>query len=256
MFKPVLNQLTAILAQSEEDASRFKALGATADRVQVLGNIKFDLQMHVQDKPDCAQLQAQWGDARTVVLAASTHEDEEKQWLSRLPRLKEAIPDILLLIAPRHPERFQPVYQLSASMSFKTGLRSQPETVNADLDVVVLDCMGELLNFYQLSDYAFVGGSLVPIGGHNVLEPIAMQAPVFCGPFMNNSKAICRDLCEANAMVIAEDADALMESLVAMYQTPGARAQQVENASAVLEMNRGSLVRYMERVQQAMSERV
>ncbi len=249
MFKPVLNQFTAIFAQSEDDAKRFIALGAAEDLVQVLGNIKFDLQMRISASKDCEQLKNQWGKERTVVIAASTHNDEEKQILSRLSKLKAVIPDVVLLIVPRHPERFDEVYQLSGAQGFTTGRRSQAATIDNHTDVIVIDSMGELLSFYQTSDYAFVGGSLVPIGGHNVLEPIAVQVPVFTGPYMNNSKAICRDLCAAEALVMAEGVDELIAAIGVMHGNKAKRRQQIANASRVLEANKGTVGRYMEKIE-------
>lgn len=249
LFRPVLNQFTAILAQSDLDAQRFKRLGAAEPLVNVLGNMKFDLQMQVTAKIECLKLKEQWGEQRTVFIAASTHDDEEKQILSQLPKLQAAIPGLLLLIAPRHPERFQPVYQLSKTQGFKTGLRSQAESIDSNTEVLVTDSLGELLSFYQLSDYAFVGGSLVPVGGHNVLEPIAVKVPVFCGPYMQNSKAICQDLREARAIVIAANVVELIDELILMHQNNPQRQQQITNASAVLSANQGTVARYMETIE-------
>jgi 3-deoxy-D-manno-octulosonic-acid transferase len=255
MFKPILNQLTAIFTQSDEDAKRFIALGAAADKVEVLGNMKFDVQLQAPTSNANQELKEKWGMARTVVIAASTHDDEEKQLLTRLSSLKIGIPNVLLLFAPRHPERFQDVYTMSRALGFKTGLRSLPATIDDDTEVVVIDSLGELLSFYQVSDYAFVGGSLVPIGGHNVLEPIAVQVPVFCGPFMNNSKEICRDLDAVGAMLMVENADGLIAALIDMYLNEVQRQQQIKNASAVLSANRGAVIRCMERIEPLLSSR-
>lgn len=245
-FKPILAQFNAIFTQSELDALRFKALGAPVEKVHVLGNMKFDLQMEVLNQGSYEQLKIAWGKSRPVLIAASTHDDEENQILTRLNTLKAAIPELVLLIAPRHPERFKAIYELSQRHEFKTGLRSQPESIDATIDVLVLDSLGELPGFYKMSDYAFVGGSLVPVGGHNVLEPIAMQVPVFCGPFMQNSKTICSDLCVANAMQQVADCDALITALIAMHHDPSQRARQIANATAVLEANQGSVARYLD----------
>ncbi len=244
-FKPVLAQFKAIYAQSEGDAKRFIALGAPVARVHAVGNMKFDLHVHVSNKGCFDRLKVTWGKQRPVLILASTHDDEENQLLSVLIKLKAAIPDIVLLIAPRHPERFKAVYELIQQHGVKTGLRSQPETISTRTDVVVLDSMGELLGFYQVSDYAFVGGSLVPVGGHNVLEPIAMQVPVFCGPYMHNSKSICADLCAAGAIQMVDHVDALITAIIAMHKDPVQRACQIANATAVLEANRGSVARYL-----------
>ncbi len=247
-FKPVLMQFQAIYAQSVLDAKRFISLGAPVDRVHVAGNMKFDIQVSVTNQACIKELKARWGKQRPVFIAASTHDDEESRILGCLPRLQAAIPDLLCLIAARHPERFNSVYELSRQQGFKTGLRSHPETIDKDTDVVVLDSLGELMGFYQVSHYAFVGGSLVPVGGHNVLEPIAMQVPVFCGPFMQNSKSVCADLCAAKAMQIVADANALAESVIRMHQDPALGVQQVQNATGVLEANRGSVARYLDLV--------
>ena len=247
LLKPVLNQLTSILAQSEGDAKRFIALGADESLVTVAGNMKFDMPLAPEDKPFLF-FKVQWGSGRPVVIAASTHDNEEQQLLTQLDRLKKGIPGVILLFAPRHPERFQDIYRLSCEQGWHTGLRSQPESITTETDVVVLDSLGELSNFYQISDYAFVGGSLVSIGGHNVLEPILVNVPVFSGPFVMNFKQICKDLLNADAIILADDAEKLIDSMIVMHQNPKQRQQQVDNAAAVLEANRGALDRCMARV--------
>ena len=246
MFKPILNQFAAILAQSNDDAKRFIALGASAHLVSVLGNMKFDVQLQVSQNNQYQQLKEKWGAERAVFIAASTHDNEEKQLLSRLNLLKEAIPHLILLIAPRHPERFKEIYNMSCGHGFTTELRSQLTTLHANTEVVVIDSLGELINFYQLSDYAFVGGSLVPVGGHNVLEPIVVEVPAFCGPYMNNSKEICRDLRAAGAIVMVKSADELITAIISMHHDPLQRQQKITNASAVLHANRGAVVHYLE----------
>lgn len=248
LIKPLLNQFTRIFAQSADDARRFEALGAEHERVVALGNMKFDLQIPDNKSAIFADLQTHWGKDRSVVIAASTHEDEELQILSRLKKLQVGVDKMILLIAPRHPERFQSVYQLAVDQGFNVGLRSKLSSLNPDNEVVILDCLGELMGFYQISDYAFVGGSLVPVGGHNMLEPIAMQVPVFSGPQVHNFKTICRDLQEAQAIEIASDADDLVARIIAVHQDQAKRTGLVENATAVLESNKGAVARYVAEV--------
>jgi 3-deoxy-D-manno-octulosonic-acid transferase len=249
-FKPMLANFTGIMTQSEEDAQRFISLGATQNLVSVCGNIKFDLQMKIPNLSLCHDLKERWGFSRPMVIAASTHEGEEKQLLTAFKQLKNAIPNVLLTIAPRHPERFQVVYNLCQQMGFNTGLRSQAETINPNLDIMVIDSMGELLGFYQISDFAFVGGSLVPIGGHNVLEPIAMEVPVFTGPHMQNSKSICQDLCAVKAMQLFSNAEDIFAAIVQMYQDKVSRARQIASATHFLEKNKGSLGRYLQKIEE------
>lgn len=249
IFKPILNQLTRILAQSQEDARRFMALGAESSRVQAVGNLKFDMPSVELDSILSSTFSQAWGEERVVVIAASTHENEEEQLLSRLTTLQRAIPHVLLLIAPRHPERFQSVYQLSQQHGFQTGLRSNPATINTQSEVVVLDSLGELVLFYALSDYAFVGGSLVPVGGHNVLEAIAVNAPVFCGPYMNNAQSICDALLAVDGIEQAENVDDLIQKLIALHEDPQRRIRQMEQALTVLRANQGTLLRCMKEVE-------
>ncbi len=252
LFKPVLNQFKFIFAQSEDDAQRFKALGAAEDKVVVLGNMKFDLQTQHINSAIFLELKQYWGSQRPVVIAASTHDDEEEQLLLRLKRLQTGMPNMILLIAPRHPERFQKVYQLSIDQGVNTGLRSKVDTLNSNNEVIILDSLGELLGFYQISDYAFVGGSLVPVGGHNVLEPIAMQVPVFSGPQVHNFKTICRDLKVAHAIELAENADDLIDKIIAVHQDNDKKRTLIHNATTVLEANKGAVERYLKQAEAVM----
>ncbi|HAT6821792.1 TPA: 3-deoxy-D-manno-octulosonic acid transferase [Legionella pneumophila] len=252
LFKPVLNQFSGILTQSNEDAERFIALGANADLVHVLGNMKFDLQINSVDRSQYRELKSHWGEDRPTIIAASTHDDEESQILSQLPRLQEAIPGVVLLIAPRHPERFQTVYQLSVQAGFNTGCRSNLNTISRENEVVILDSLGELLGFYQISDFAFVGGSLVPVGGHNVLEPIAMNVPVLSGNQVHNFKSICRELKEAQAILLVNHANELVDAIIKLYQDRESQNTMVANASSVLESNKGSVVRYLQKIESAL----
>ncbi|KTD57286.1 lipid IV(A) 3-deoxy-D-manno-octulosonic acid transferase [Legionella shakespearei] len=253
IFKPVLNHFSAIFPQNEDDAKRFIKLGVREDIVQVLGNMKFDLQTHTVNKEQFTALKNAWGKERVVVIAASTHENEESLILAQLKRLQQAIPDVVLLIAPRHPERFQTVYQLCEQCGFNTGLRSDVTTLSSANEVVVLDSLGELLGLFQISDYAFVGGSLVPIGGHNVLEPIAMGIPVFSGNQVHNFKTICRDLNEAEAIVLVSNADELMDRMIQLHQDKALKDQMVKNATSVLDQNKGAVLKHLQRIEVALS---
>lgn len=249
IIKPVLNQFSAILPQGSEDAKRFIALGAQPELVHVLGNIKFDLQTNTIDSKKFSDLKSQWGAERIAVIAASTHENEEAQILAQLKRLQAAVPGVVLLIAPRHPERFQEVYQLAVHAGFNTGLRSNLNSLSAANEVVVLDSLGELLGMYQISDYAFVGGSLVPVGGHNVLEPIAMNIPVLTGNQVHNFKAICADLVDAQAILLVQQANEVIDGIIKLHVDQGLRQQMVCNATAVFERNKGAVLRHLHQIE-------
>ncbi|KTD15147.1 3-deoxy-D-manno-oct-2-ulosonic acid transferase [Legionella gratiana] len=252
LIKPILNQFAAILAQGEEDARRYITLGAREEIVHVLGNMKFDLQTKSIESQRFSHLKGYWGAARVTIIAASTHENEEAQILSQLKRLQQAIPDVILLIAPRHPERFQAVYQLCIQSGFKTGLRSDLQTLCPENEIVVLDSLGELLGLYQISDYAFVGGSLVPVGGHNVLEPIAMNVPVLSGNQIHNFKAICDELKAAQGMLLVQSAKEVIDGIIKLHTDPTLRKQMIQNATAVFEKNKGSVVRHLHQIEAVM----
>jgi len=249
LIKPVLNQFQAIMAQSEMDARRFRDLGADASRVEATGNVKFDLNTQDIDREKYSQMQALWGAERRALILASTHHDEETQILTQAKRLKDHIPGVLILIAARHPERFQTVFSLAESLGFNTGRRSQPETLTPDKDVIILDSLGELLGFYSVSDYAFLGGSFVPVGGHNMLEAIAMQVPVLTGPQVHNFKSIVRDLKTAEAIVMVNDADELISRVIELEKNPAQRNRLIEQATMVLESNKGALSRYLDKIE-------
>lgn len=252
LFNPVLNQFTAILAQNKNDAARYIALGAQNDLVKIYGNMKFDVKTNEIDSKPYLELKNCWGASRPVIIAASTHEGEESQILQNLNKLQQAIPNIILLIAPRHPERFKSVYQLCLESGLNTGLRSNVESLSPKNDVIVLDSLGELLAWYQMSDYAFVGGSFIPIGGHNVLEPIAMKVPVFSGHLVHNFKAICDDLQEKEAIHIVHNIDELIESIIKLSNDKELRDRIVINATGVLESNKGSVERHLNLIEQVM----
>jgi len=248
-FRTTLRRFNLIMAQSELDARRLMHMGADDKRVQVLGNIKFDLPLPHDFPQELTQLQKTWGATRPVLIAASTHADEEQQLLSILPTLQQSIPGLLLLIAPRHSERFATVFSLCTQQGFKTGRRSETNTLEASCEVIVLDSMGELLAFYALSHYAFVGGSLVPIGGHNVLEPIALNVPVFCGPFMHNSQSLIDELITAQAIRSVANSEALARELITLHHDLVARETQINNARALWLANQGAVLRHIERME-------
>lgn len=250
LIRPILNQFTAILAQGEEDARRYIALGAKKERVYVLGNMKFDLQTNTISSERFSDLKNRWGEDRVVVIAASTHEHEESQLLLELKRLQRAIPGVILLIAPRHPERFQAVYHLCTQSGFKTGLRSDLITLSPENEIVVLDSLGELLGLYQISNYAFVGGSLVPVGGHNVLEPIAIKVPVISGSHVHNFKAICDDLKRAEGILIVQQASEVIDGMIKLHRESSFRELMIQNATSVFERNKGSVNRHIQHLEE------
>lgn len=248
-FKPILNQFTGILAQGESDAEHFIELGARKSLVRVMGNMKFDMELSLVDSGPFKELKHKWGKERTVLIAASTHEDEESQILKQLKTLQAAIPDVLLILVPRHPERFKAIFQLCVQSGFNIGLRSNIQSISSANDIIVVDSVGELIGFYLVSDYAFVGGSLVPNGGHNVLEPIAVKIPVLSGPYVHNFKAICKALNEVQAIQFVKNAIELVEVVVRLHHNDELKKNMVERATLTLESNKGAVERHRQEIE-------
>jgi len=192
LTREMLESVAAVAAQTELDAGRFIDLGVAETKVQVTGSIKFDSSLPVDFAEKAAALRRQWGMQRTVWIAASTHEGEEEVVLDTFEKLKLEFSELLLVLVPRHPERFNRIATLCQQRGFIIARRSKDD-VNTNIDIYLGDTMGDLALLYAACDVAFVGGSLVPIGGHNLLEPAAVGVPVIMGPytFECEEKCVC-----------------------------------------------------------------
>ncbi|MBL4865422.1 MAG: lipid IV(A) 3-deoxy-D-manno-octulosonic acid transferase [Pseudomonadales bacterium] len=198
----MLAEISLLAAQAKPDAQRFLSLGLKPSQLTVTGSIKFDLAIDENLKIASLKTREQWGKGRLVFIAASTHVGEDEQILAVFDKLKASFPSLLLVIVPRHPERFDTVAQMIETHGFNMARRSlhdaeDNEKLMAGVDVLLGDTMGELLLLYGASDVAFVGGSLVSTGGHNVLEPLAYGVPAIVGPHMFNFQVISDLLLEA-----------------------------------------------------------
>ena len=239
-----LRTLRTVAAQSEGDAERFARLGARPDQLAVFGNLKFDTRIDPGVDDFARALRAR-NPGRPVWIAASTHPDEEAQVLAIDRRLRAQRPDLLMLWAPRHPERFRPVTQLAIDSGLQVATRTLTVLPEADDAVFVIDTLGELMLFYACADVAFVGGSLQPIGGHNLLEPAAVGAAIVTGPHLHNFSDIAEQLRHVDAVRIGIDADAVGEALDALLADPDERARMAEAGKRLVEQGRGALHRTM-----------
>lgn len=243
---PMLAEVSLIAVQTETEAGRFRQLGARPACVEVTGSIKFDLSIDPALPARAEELRAQWGASqRPLWIAASTHAGEDEIMLATHRQLLRQHPQALLVLVPRHPERFAAVAELCRREGFATVRRSQGEAVTPDTQVLVGDTMGELLFLYALADIAFVGGSLIPNGGHNLLEPAALGKPVLSGPHLFNFLEIAAQLREAGALQEVAGADQLAAAVEALWREP-ARAERMRAAGlAVLQANQGALARLL-----------
>ena len=246
LFRRVLDDVDRFCMQSRESADRLLDLGADPARVSVTGNLKFDaLNAHATQAADRGiprilrffRVSAD----RPVVVAGSTMRGEELAVLRAFGRMRAAAPRALLVLAPRHPERFAEVEQLARDEGFRTARRtSLAIDEEPAADVVVLDTVGELAELYRLATVAFVGGSLVPTGGHNILEPAVFGRPILFGPHMQNFAEIAEAFLDAGAAVQVDDEAALEAALRELVADPARRAALGRAARDIVEANRGA----------------
>ncbi len=209
--RSVLGAVTTVAAQSALDAERFRALGAP--RVEVLGNLKFDLALPAGEQPLTAVIATCWPAPRAVWAAVSTHEGEEQAALEAHRQLLQTHSNALLILVPRHPQRFDAVAAQIAAQGLSFVRRSALDAATSQAPVLLGDSMGEVMAYLAASQLAFVGGSLVPVGGHNVLEPAAIGLPVLFGPQMHNFLAARELLLGAAVAREVSDAASLAEAL-------------------------------------------
>ena len=239
---PMLAEMSLFAVQTEAEAQRFRDLGARAETVEVTGSIKFDLTIDPQLLQRAAELRGQWQALeRPVWIAASTHEGEDEVVLNAHRRLLANHPDALLILVPRHPERFNSVFELCQREGFATVRRSTGASVDAQTSVLLGDTMGELLFLYALADSAFVGGSLVANGGHNLLEPAALAKPVISGPHLFNFLDIAAQLRSAGALAEVDDAEGLATEVQRLFELPRDAQRMADAGLSVMRRNQGAL---------------
>ena len=246
LTRPMLAEMSWIAAQTEAEAERFRQLGACPECVSVTGSIKFDLTIDPELKVRAQALRASWGATnRPVWIAASTHAGEDEIVLAAHRRLLAEQPDSLLILVPRHPERFEAVHVLCQREGFATVRRSSGAAVGEGTQVLLGDSMGELLFLYALADVAFVGGSLVPAGGHNLLEPAALGIPILTGPHVFNFLEVAAQLREAGGAREVVDAEALLYQLRRLLDEVQFRQCMATAGLSVLLANQGALARLL-----------
>jgi 3-deoxy-D-manno-octulosonic-acid transferase len=257
-----LQQPTAIAAQHEDDAKRLIALGASAEKVRVTGSLKFEVSIPEEAKAKGAALHAAWGE-RPVWIAASTRsdgkQDEELMVLEAHRQIRKQFPNALLILAPRHPERFAQVARLieDAGLCFErysqkeaqqdpTSVIAGSNATKQSMDVFLLDTLGQLATYYAAADVAFVGGSLLNLGLHNPIEPAALAKPVLFGPHRFNFKAISTQMIEAGAAQEVQSADQLAQAVLRLFENADQRRAMGEAGQQLVAQSRGATQRVLE----------
>jgi len=250
LARVMLGRITCVLAQHEDDATRFVQLGAPADRVRASGNIKFDRELPADlvARTDALIEAVNWpSPAPPTLIGASVHPGEWPILLEAFRELRERFPAARLVLVPRHPERFRAARDAAIDAGWTVRSRSEP-TGPADCDVLIGDTMGELLAMFGLGQVAFVGGSLVPIGGHNVLEPAALGMPVLFGPHRHSFRAAGDALMTAGGGWEVRDAAELSERVAALWVDDDLHRRTGAAARSVVLRNQGAVNRALDAV--------
>jgi 3-deoxy-D-manno-octulosonic-acid transferase len=254
LMHDALEQNVWVGAQTAADLERFAAMGVMPQRLTLVGNIKFDRILPADIHERGAQWRAYYAGGRPVWVAGSTHPEEEAIMLEAHRQLRSSQPRALLILAPRHPARFTAAAAAIAAKGFQYARRSGAGSEGPP-DVLLLDSIGELLEFYAAADVAFVGGSLVPVGGHNLLEPAALGVPVISGPEQLNSPDVARVLAEQGGLITVRDADELAAALSSLIGDPDKRARKGDAARMAMDAHRGALAKLLRLTQTLLGTR-
>lgn len=246
LTQQMLSAVQALSVQSAIEADRFVALGLPRERIKVTGNLKFDMELPADLSVKSDALRHQLGRDRLIWIAASTHPLEEEIILSAHRMIQQQMPGALLMLVPRHPNRFDAVAKLVESQGFNLVRRSQKSSCDEKTEVFLGDTMGEMLLMYSVCDVAFVAGSFVAVGGHNILEPALLHKPIITGPSLFNFSEISEMLLNAKGMMTVNNADELAQKIIVLFSDTNARHQVGENAYQVVEKNRGALQRQVD----------
>ena len=247
--QPMFDCLDLVAAQADLDARRFRELGIPEHKLFITGSIKFDIQLPEDLTDKGFELRQILGNDRDVLIAASTHEGEESQLLDLYQQLKRNLPDLLLVIVPRHPERFREVGQQVKNRGLNLVKRSKNHKCSEETDVYLGDTMGELMLMYQASDVVFVGGSLVNHGGHNPMEPAALGKPILTGPHTFNFEEIMQMMRASGAVKEVQNSIELISSAQALFDDGELYQRMAKSGIEVVKKNRGALPYLMDLIQ-------
>ncbi|OFE42466.1 3-deoxy-D-manno-octulosonic acid transferase [Acinetobacter towneri] len=252
LTRGMLQNLQQLLAQDLATQQRFIALGMPSERTKVVGNIKFDVHAPEDFVEQAVQLQQTWQLAhRKIITFASTHAPEEQQLLTALKPYFADHPELLCIVVPRHPERFDEVAVQIQKLQLNMQRRSLAEVIQPDTQVYLADSMGEMWLWYALSQACYVGGSLnEPGGGHNILEPLALSVATVLGKNYFNFQSIVDEFVAAEAVYVVEEAEQAVETLMQLLLEPALRAQLNQNAQVIMYKNRGSLSEHIHVINQ------
>lgn len=255
IFDLISRNVDLFLCQHIDDASRFNRLGVPTAKTSVTGSLKFDISIAPEITESGGTLRKQLGKDRPIWIAASTHEGEDEQLLKAHQKLLLDNPESLLILVPRHPERFASVIELSQSMKLETVSRSSKDKISEATQVYVADTMGEMLLLIQSADICFMAGSLIgdKVGGHNLLEPAALGKPMLNGPSYFNFTDIANQLLRAEALTICESSDQITDELRRLFSDEDLQTQMGQRALDVVKENQGAVQKTLTAIERYIS---
>ena len=254
LIRDALQPVTWVGAQSGQDAGRMVQCGTMPGNTEITGNLKFDLQVSASLREQGEALRSGWGRSRPVLVAGSTHEADESVIIPAFIELLENIPDTLLILVPRHPERFHRAAQSARSAGLSVGLYSESEIHTPQTQCLIIDAMGKLMTYYACADAAFVGGTMGEQGGHNALEPAALGKPVIVGPNTVNAKEIVEELIGSGAALRINDQQEFHNEATRVLSDGLLRDQMGQAGLALIEKNKGALDLTLEAISQQISK--
>ncbi|MGP1939480.1 MAG: lipid IV(A) 3-deoxy-D-manno-octulosonic acid transferase [Arsenophonus sp. ET-DL9-MAG3] len=240
-IQKLLEKITLIAAKNQDDGERFIKLGLARKKLYTIGNLKFDISISPEMIAKAITLRQQWASERQIWIAGSTHKGEESIILQAHAKLLTQFPNLLLILVPRHPERFKKIKLLTIKAKLRYICRSENVVPDIDTQVIIGDTMGELMLFYGIADLAFIGGSLVDKGGHNPLEAAAYAIPILMGPYTFNFKDICIKLKKANGLITVNNSKSLILTISYLLKDKNYRLYHGRKSAEVLYENQGAL---------------
>lgn len=244
LTQQMLQSIPLIAAQTQSDRERFIQLGADKAKVHAVGNLKYEISLPASVIERAESIRALWGN-RPVFIAASTHEGEEEQIIDAARKIRGQFRDLLLVMVPRHPERFDRVAALCRRAGLNTLRRSEGKPCSSQVQALVVDTMGELSIFYGTADVAFVGGSLIAHGGHNLLEPAALSRPVITGPHYFNFLEVTQRFLEHHAAIEVKNPEQLADTVIELLKAPQRRAEMGDAGKLLIEQSKGASQRLL-----------
>jgi len=251
-LQDIFSGVSGVVVQTEVDAQRYREIGVSSEKITVSGNIKLDMLIPESIKEQGVQIKRELFSGRLVFVVGSSHQGEEELFLNVYRHLKQQFPALLLILVPRQPKRANEIVQLCRAETLNVIRRTENKLCAASIDVFLVDTIGELKQMYAVADCSFVAGSMVPIGGHNIFEPILLNVPVLFGPYMKNSELLAQQLLAAKGAIQCFDETDIIDSVALILSQDSEKDRLVNAGRAFVEQNKGALKRTVEIVERVL----